>query len=219
MPSRDHRMLKLFYAPGACSLAAHIALEEAGANYAAEIVDLKGGQQRSAEYLQVNPKGRVPALVTDRGILTENPAILAYIAQSFPDARLADVHDPFAFATLQAFNLYLATTVHVAFAHVSRPSRYADGEAAAATMKIKAAEMLDESFAMLDAQLADGRPYVHGEQYSVSDPYLLVFERWFARGIVGHPDRFARVQAHRERIEARAAVRKVLEAEGLTTMR
>ncbi len=81
-------MLKLYYSPGTCALASHIALEEAGASYTAERVDFKTSQQTSPEYLAINPKGRVPALVTDRGILTETPAILAYIAQSFPQARL-----------------------------------------------------------------------------------------------------------------------------------
>src|SRR5579872_3902828 len=113
-------MLKLFYSPGACSLAAHAALEEAGASYEIQLVDLKSGQQRSNDYLKVNPKGRVPALATERGILTESPAILVYIAQRFPESKLAPVGDPFAFAEMQAFNVYLASTVHVAFAHVFR---------------------------------------------------------------------------------------------------
>ncbi|MFM9981822.1 MAG: glutathione S-transferase N-terminal domain-containing protein, partial [Burkholderiales bacterium] len=79
-------MLKLFYSPGACSLASHIALEEAGAPYELMRLNFKADDQRKPEYLKVNPKGRVPALVTDRGTLTESPAILAYIAQTFPAA-------------------------------------------------------------------------------------------------------------------------------------
>ena len=82
-------MLKLYFAPGTCALASHIALEEAGADYTAERLDFKNNQQNSPEYLAINPKGRVPALVTDRGILTETPAILAFIAQTFPKAKLA----------------------------------------------------------------------------------------------------------------------------------
>ena len=76
-------MLKLFYAPGTCALASHIALEEAGADYKAERLNFKSNQQNSPEYLAINPKGRVPALVTDKGSLTETPAILAYVAQHF----------------------------------------------------------------------------------------------------------------------------------------
>ena len=82
-------MFKLYYAPGTCALASHIALEEAGAAYTTERLDFKTNQQNSPEYLKINPKGRVPALVTDRGVLTETPAMLAFIAQSFPQAKLA----------------------------------------------------------------------------------------------------------------------------------
>ena len=105
-------MLKLFYAPGACSLASHIALEEAGAAFTTHRIDFKAGEQRSADYLRVNPKGRVPALLTDKGVLTESPVILGYVAQSYPDAKLADNDDSFAFGNMQAFNMWLATTVH-----------------------------------------------------------------------------------------------------------
>src|SRR5215204_6725561 len=106
-------MLKLYYAPGTCALASHITLAEAGADYTTERIDFKTNQQNSPEYLAINPKGRVPALVTDRGILTETPAMLAFIAQSFPKAKLAPLEDLFAFAGVQAFNSYLASTVHV----------------------------------------------------------------------------------------------------------
>src|ERR1700757_5171701 len=99
-------MYKLYYAPGTCALASHIALEEAGADYKAERLNFKSNQQNSQEYLAINPKGRVPALVTDKGALTETPAILAYVAQSFPTAKLAP-EDPFAFAQAQSFNSYL----------------------------------------------------------------------------------------------------------------
>jgi glutathione S-transferase len=110
-------MLKLYYAPGSCALASHIALAEAGAPYTTEKVDFKTNQQNSPEYLGINPKGRVPSLVTDRGILTETPAMLAFIAQSFPLAKLAPFDDAFAFAQVQSFTSYLCSTVHVAHAH------------------------------------------------------------------------------------------------------
>ena len=82
-------MLKLFYSPGSCATASHIALEEAGADYELELVKLGEQQQRTPEYLTLNPKGRVPALATDRGVLTENPAILAYVAQTWPNRAAA----------------------------------------------------------------------------------------------------------------------------------
>ena len=89
-------MMKLYYAPHTCALASHIALEEAGAEYSTVRINFADEEQRKPEYLAINPKGRVPAMVTDRGILTETPAMLAFIAQSFPKARLAPLDDPFA---------------------------------------------------------------------------------------------------------------------------
>src|SRR5215469_1554010 len=96
-------MIKLYYAANTCSLASHIALEEAGAAYTVVKMSFASNEQRSPEYLAINPKGRVPAMVTDRGILTETPAILAFIAQSFPQAKLAPFEDAFALAEVQAF--------------------------------------------------------------------------------------------------------------------
>ena len=110
-------MLTLYYATNTCALASHIALEELGAAYDTRLVDFATAEQTKLDYLRINPKGRVPALVTDRGVLTETPAILAYIAQTHPAARLAPLDDPFAFAELQAFMSYLCATVHVAHAH------------------------------------------------------------------------------------------------------
>lgn len=206
-------MLNLYYSPGACSLASHIVLEESKAPYTLQRVDLKAGEQRSPEYLKINPKGRVPALKTDRGILTESPVILGYIAQAYPEAGLADLGDGFALADMQAFNLFLTATVHVAFAHVFRPTRYADGDAAAAAMRTKASASLDDCFGLIEGKMSDGRPYVHGDRYTISDPYLLVFSRWLDRADLGPVDKFPLVAAHRKRIEARPAVQKVLSDE------
>src|SRR5689334_22562631 len=118
--------MKLYYAANSCALASHIALEQSGAAYEARRVDFSKNEQRSADYLRINPKGRVPALITERGILTETPAILAFIAQSFPRAKLAPLDDLYAFAQVQSFNSYLCSTVHVAHAHRVRGYRWAD---------------------------------------------------------------------------------------------
>jgi glutathione S-transferase len=163
-------MLKLYYAKGACSLASHIALEEAGATYDLERLDLKAGDQRKPEFLKINPKGRVPALMTDKGILTENPVILGYVAQSFPDAKLAEYDDSFKFGSMQSFNMFLATSVHVAFAHNSRPERYADGDEAAKAMRAKVRVTVADYFGLIEDQFADGRPFVMGDRYTVADP-------------------------------------------------
>jgi glutathione S-transferase len=94
-------MFTLYYAAHTCSLASHIALEDAGAKYDLKRINFSETEQQSPAYLKVNPKGRVPAMMTPRGILTETPAMLAFIAQSFPEAQLAPLGDPFAFADLQ----------------------------------------------------------------------------------------------------------------------
>ena len=163
-------MFKLYYAPGTCALASHIALEEAGASYTAERLDFKNGQQTTPQYLAINPKGRVPALVTDRGTLTETPAILAYIAQSFPQAKLVP-DDPFAFAQAQSFNSYLCSTVHINHAHKGRGYRWAVEESSFADMKRKVPETMAAAFALIERDMLKG-PWVMGEQYTVCDPYL-----------------------------------------------
>jgi glutathione S-transferase len=206
-------MLKLYYSPGACSLASHIALEESGAEYETRRVNFKVNEQRGPDYLRINPKGRVPVLVTDRGVLTESPVILGYVAQTFPEAKLADNDDSFVFGDMQAFNVFLTSTVHIAFAHVFRPTRYADGDEASAAMRAKAGTSIDEYFSLIEEKLADGRPYVHGDRYTVSDPYLLVFSRWLDRSNLGPVEKFPMVAAHRKRVEDRKAVRTVLERE------
>ncbi|NRP71286.1 Glutathione S-transferase GST-6.0 [Ensifer psoraleae] len=203
-------MLKLFYAPGTCSLASHIALEEVGAAYEARRVDFAKAEQTTPEYLAINPKGRVPALVTDRGVLTETPAILAYIAQSFPDRRLAPLDDPFAFARLQSFLSYLCSTVHVAHAHARRGARWADDPAAHEAMKAKVASNMGDCFALIERDMFAG-PFVMGEGYTIADPYLFTIANWLeADGV--DPGRFPKVLDHRNRMVARPAVAKVLAA-------
>lgn len=201
-------MLKLYYAPGTCSLASHIALEEAGAAYEVHRVDFSKAEQTTPEYLSINPKGRVPALVTDRGILTETPAILAYVAQSFPEKRLAPLDDPFDFARLQSFLSYLCSTVHVAHAHARRGARWADDAAAHEAMKAKVPQNMSDCFALIESQMFAG-PFVMGENYSIADPYLFTMANWL-EGDGVDPGRFPKVLDHRNRMVARPAVAKVL---------
>ncbi|WP_119302236.1 glutathione S-transferase family protein [Dongia deserti] len=205
-------MLKLFYAPGSCALASHIALEEAGAEYTAYRMDLKAGDQRKPEYLATNPKGRVPALVTDRGILTENVAILAFVAQSFPKAGLAPLNDPFAFAEIQAFNSYLASTVHVAHAHRNRGYRWADNQSSFDDMRRKAPETISACFDLIERQMLKG-PWVMGEAYTICDPYLFTIAEWL-EGDGVDPTRFPKVHDHRRRMYERPAVKRALAEEG-----
>ena len=204
-------MLTFYYAPNTCALASHIALETAGARYEAVRVSFAKQEQRSAEYLRINPKGRVPALVTERGILTETPAILQFIAQTHPQARLAPLDDAFALARLNAFNSYLCSTVHVAHAHRMRGYRWADDPEALEAMKKKVPQSVGECFEMIERELFVG-PWVLGERYSVSDMYLFTLASWL-EGDGVDPARFPKVSAHRERMRADPVVSRVMAAE------
>jgi len=205
-------MFKLFYAPHTCALASHIALEEAGAPYQLTRVDFKANEQRRPDYLVINPKGRVPALVTDAGILTETPAILAFIAQSYPQARLAPIEQPFAFAQVQAFNSYLCSTVHVAHAHRLRGYRWVDDPAAIEAMKKKVPASVGECFALIERSMFRG-PWVMGEDYSICDMYLFTLAQWL-EGDGVDPKLYPKVYEHRRRMSARASVVKALAQEG-----
>src|SRR5947207_12805636 len=136
--ARGPPMLTVYYAPGACSMAAHMALEETGAPYERQIVNLAQGEQTKPEYQnQVNPRGKVPALKTDDGILTENVAILTYLARTFPDAKLLPT-DPLGTARALSHMAYLSNTVHPAFTHIMRPGRFATDESAHENLKAPA---------------------------------------------------------------------------------
>jgi glutathione S-transferase len=204
--------MKLFYAPNTCALASHIALEEAGAEYTAYGVDFRADEQRKPEYLAINPKGRVPALVTDRGVLTENPAILAFIAQSFPKANLARLDDPFAFAQVQSFNSYLCATVHVAHAHGRRGYRWADQPSSLEDMKRKLPETMGACFELIEREMFKG-PWVMGEAYTICDAYLFTVAEWLESDGVD-PKRFPKVHDHRRRMYERPAVKRALAQEG-----
>ncbi|MDB4987705.1 MAG: glutathione S-transferase [Myxococcaceae bacterium] len=204
-------MMKLHYAPGTCALATHIALEEAGADYELRKVDFSKHEQTSAAYLAINPKGRVPALVTERGVLTETPAMLSFIAQSYPQARLAPLDDPWQFAQLQAFNVYLCSTVHVAHAHRMRGYRWADEPTAIEAMARKAPEVVFACFELIERTMFKG-PWVLGEEYTIADSYLFTLAEWWEGDRVD-ARRLPRLAEHRLRVSERAAVQRALSAE------
>jgi glutathione S-transferase len=204
-------MIKLYYAPHTCALASHIALEDAGAEYETVRLNIAKEEQRKPEYLGINPKGRAPAMVTERGILTETPAILAFIAQSFPKARLAPLEDTFLFAEVQAFNSYLCSTLHVAHAHRMRGYRWADDPAAIAEMQRKVPESVGACFELIENKMLKG-PWVMGETYTICDPYLFTIAQWMEPDGVD-PSRFPKVRDHRQRMSERPAVRKAVAEE------
>jgi glutathione S-transferase len=204
-------MLKFFYAAETCALASHIALEEAGADYEAVRLSFRSSDQRKPEYLAINPKGRVPTLVTDEGVLTETPAILVYVAQRFPSAALAPLSSPFALGRVQAFNSYLCSTVHVAHAHRFRGSRWADDPAAIEAMRRKVPASVGECFDLIEREMLEG-PWVMGGTYTVCDPYLFTLAQWL-EGDGVDTARLPKVLDHRRRVSERPAVKKALAQE------
>ena len=204
-------MLTLHYAPNTCARASLIALAESGADYRLVRLDFAQAEQRKPDYLAVNPKGRVPALVTERGVLTETPAILAFIAQSFPAAHLAPLDDPFALAQMQAFHSYLCSTVHVAHAHKGRGARWSDDPAAHASMRQKVGQNMLECFRLIESTMLRG-PWVMGDAFSVADAYLYTISGWLEGDGVDLA-LLPATQAHRQRMAQRPAVQRALAQE------
>lgn len=200
-------MLTLYYAKGTAALPVHIALEEVGAAYEVHLLDFAKKEHLAPEYLKINPKGRVPALATDQGILTETPALLAFIGQRFASAGIIPA-DPFEFARVQEFNLYVAATVHVAHAHKLRGARWSDDKAARDTMRAKVAQNMTQCAELIEQTYLRG-PWVMGEHYTVCDAYLFLIARWLKGDDVDEAA-FPKILAHRARMEARPAVQSVL---------
>lgn len=206
-------MLTLYSSPGACSLASHIALRDAGAAFELARVDFKSSQQRGPDYLAINPKGRVPALVTDHGVLTETPAILGYVAATHPEAGLLPA-DPWTRARMDSLVAFLCATLHVAHAHKFRGSRWADDPSSHEDMRRKTPETVGAAFRHVEDECLGDGPWAMGDGYSLADPYLYTVARWM-EGDSLDPADFPKVAAHRARMESRAPVRAALEAEGL----
>ena len=204
-------MLKLFAAAGTCSLATAIALEEAGADYDLVKLNFAAGEQRGAEFLALNPKGRVPALLTDQGLITENVALLAFIAQSFPARNLAP-SNLVQFAQMQAFNSYLSSTVHVNHAHNRRGYRWSDDAAVIEALRVKVPQNMNECYAMIENTMFKS-PWVMGEQFTVADGYLYTIDTWLKNDGVELRD-YPTLFAHFNRMNERPAVKRALERHG-----
>lgn len=220
-------MYRLYYSPGACSMAVHIVLEEIGEPYELELVSSAGARRGSMtdtpEWKAVNPKGRVPALapVAGRiggadGLLTEAHAILIYLGMTYPAARLLPA-EPAAFARAVEWMNWLASNVHaMSYGQIWRPLRFVADEQGVPALQAKGREALLEQYLYIERLLDDGRDWALPGAYSVVDPYLLVFYQWGGR--IGLPMREAYPAWARltERVTARPAVRRVLEQENIT---
>ena len=197
-------MLTLYYAPGACSMAAHIVLEDSGDKYEAKKVDLAGGEQRTEAYLKINPLGRVPVLRLDSGEnLTENTAILPYLGK-----RLG-LWPTEAAAEAKALSLigFFATNVHPAHAHVGRPERYTADSAAFPGIKDMGLKTFHTYLKQIDGMLA-GHEWL-SDRYSVLDPYAFVFYTWGVRRELPMAE-LKNYSAHKDRLLKRPGAARVV---------
>lgn len=205
-------MLKFYYSKGSSAIAAHILLEEVAADYTAIKIDIGKSDNLSEPFLRRNPKGRIPVLETPEGTLTENPAILEFIAATHPKANFVPT-EPLTLAKARELSFYICSTVHVAFAHHKRPARWATQAATFEDLQQKAPENLRACAAMLEDRLSLS-PWAVGAHYSFCDPYLFLIGQWL--GALGDTlDRFPRLKAHRDAMSARAASQKVLAIHGI----
>lgn len=201
--------MKIYFAPDTISRVSLIALEEIGLPYEAVKVSFATAEQRAPAFLAVNPKGRVPALVTERGILTETPAILTYLALAHPKAGLLPA-DPFEAARVQELMSYLCSTVHVSHAHRTRGARWSDDPEVIEALKVKVPLNIAEHFAYLEDRFIG--PWVMGETYSLADPYLFVIAGWIGFDGV-EIARYPGIAAHQRAMLERPAVQRALKME------
>ncbi len=204
--------MKLFYAPGACSIGIHVLLEEIGKPYDLELVNLREGAQFKPEFTSVNAKSKVPTLLKDDGgVLTEYPAIAYYLSVTNPDAKVLPGGIE---GMAQAFEVvdYCVATMHMqGFGRIFKPSNYAPSEADHEAVKARGGEIFEKGLAWLDQKLA-GRDYVTGE-FSFADTAVFYVCFWWAARL--NRPLPANVAAHYARMNARPAVQRTLKAEGL----
>jgi glutathione S-transferase len=203
----------LYYYPGACSLSVHAVLEETAHPYALRRIDIHGGDNDTPEYRALHPRGLVPVLATAGGLLTEAPAILLHLADLHPEARLAPPAGTLARTRCHEWLLLGATHPHPAFSRLMRPERHVDDPAAVEAVRTRGRADFWEALQHLDARLADRR-WALGEDYSVCDPYLMIFYLWGR--FVGLPvGELAAYSGHFARVAARPAVQRAITAEEL----
>ena len=204
--------MKLFYAPGACSLGIHLVLEEIGAPYEAVRVSLRDGPAARAALDAINPKGKVPTLQRDDGsVVTEYPVIAHYLATEYPDARLWPADKESTLRAAEAMD-YCTATIHMqGFTRLFRPGLFTPNEADHDAVRARGREIVDLAYSIMDRQLGD-KPWVAGK-YSVADSALFYVEYWGAKrsGIHLPPA----LQGHFDRMMTRPATQRMLAAEGL----
>jgi len=202
-------MLTLFYGPTACSMAAHIVLEESGEKYQPQRMDLSKGEQKSPDYLKIHPLGRVPALKLDDGApLTENTAILPYLGKRFGLWPADPVMEARALSVVGFF----ASSVHPAHAHIGRPERYTEDKSALPGIQAMGKKTFHDYLKQIDGMYA-GREWL-SDKYSVLDPYALVFYAWGLRRELPVSE-LKSYTALKDRMLKRPAVQRVVADEGV----
>ena len=204
----------LYYALTACSIAPHIALEEIGVGFDPRPIDLAKGEQRSAEYLAINPRGRVPAMVIDDQVVTEVPALLTFIAGLAPDRELIPPNGTLAQARCFEWLGFLSSTLHVTYAQFRRPERFlADDSPCAAELSREGCERTVALYREVEQRL-DGE-WAAGDAYSIADMYLFPFYTWAWRIELDVKRECPKWTAIFNRMLTRPAVRRAVEREGL----
>ena len=204
--------MKLFYAPGACSIGIHALLEEIGKPYEAVRLDIRAGDTQKPPFSEINPKGKVPTLQRDDGkVITEYPVVATYLARANPDARLLPQSEDAQLEAAEAMD-YCVATIHMqGFSRLFRPANFAPSEADHEAVKARGRELVEKGYALLDRQL-EGRDWIAGA-YSMADSALFYVEYWGGKRMGMQLP--ANVAAHLERMLARPAVQRMLEQEGL----
>lgn len=203
-------MLKLYFSPGACSMASHIGIEETGAPYEEKPTLLAKGEHKTEAYLKINPRGKVPALEVDGRVIVENTAILTYLAKRFPEKKLLPA-DPLDEARCISNMAWFSNTLHPGYGHYFRPERFIEGEAGVPAVKEMGRKTFYAGLQEVDAML-QGKAWIMGDQYTVADPYALVFYGWGVRAGLDM-NALGAYTAWKERMLERPAVRRILESE------
>lgn len=202
----------LFYAPTACSIAAHIALEETGLAFEARRIDLAKNEQVSEAFLGINPQGRVPALIVEGAVVTEVPAILTYIASLRPDAGLVPPAGTLAYARCFEWLAWLSSTLHVAYAQFRRPGRFVRADFPCTDELAEQGRLNTiHHYKEVEERLED--QWAAGDRYSIADMHLFPFYTWAGRLELDMPADCPKWTAWFERMSERPAVRRALARE------
>lgn len=209
--------LDFYFSPGACSLATHICLEEAGAAFTPKPTYTRKGQTRTPEYLAINPKGKVPVLAVDGKVLTENTAIITYLSRSYPAAKLLPTGEALAEAEALSFIAWCASGVHPVMSRFFGPQNFCDLPDSADNVKALATKAAAGNFALIEKALA-GKDWVFGA-WSAADAYIFVFYNW-ATKLGLDMSAYPNYGKHFERMQQRPAVQRAMarEAEAFAAM-